>query len=379
MLIHEHTDQERIEFQLRSDSRKTPNLHNLGRLLELSTRLKEVGTSFTRNGEMRTYGYPPLDEDIQQMLHLGVEYDDLWHAFFTGRTPEVEHNLWPVLRVLKKMLQNERVAFDDRHTRLNYGYGVSRIIRLSDQYDLLREEWFQKTLGDIHPALRWHNLSVRVEIRKTPAVVGWSFIRDQNSIARKKSRQAKYLTIIAEKQPSIHNGPSLTEQEADIAYRSPLDTREAAVSSSTSMPTPAYTAAVGRPHELTTAAPVLIHDSSPLHCANTASMLLAGNYFETHTASDAHKILQRPGSRQHEHGGVLGLLVEDERRRAEERPWHAEGQQRANVQAVEEEKVTSGKIGKKSHGFKKWLRSIFENSELAQSMDRAGRNVLGDL
>jgi hypothetical protein len=191
MLIHEDTDQERIEFQLRSDSKKTPNLHSLGRLLELSTRLKEMGTSFTRNGEMRAYGDPPLDEDIKQMLHLGVEYDDLWHAFFTGRNQEVEHNLWPVLRVLKKMLQNERVALDDRHTRLNYGYGVSRIIRLSDQYDLLREEWFQKTLGDIHPALRWHEPPVRVEIRKTPAVLGWSFTRDQNSIARKTSRRAK--------------------------------------------------------------------------------------------------------------------------------------------------------------------------------------------
>ncbi|KAF1926758.1 uncharacterized protein M421DRAFT_6670 [Didymella exigua CBS 183.55] len=366
MLFNKDADKEKIEFRLRSDSKKMPNLHDLGRLLGLSNRLKEMGTSFTSNGKMQTYGNPPLHEDLEQMLHGGVEYDELWHAFFNGRNHVVETQLWPILRVLKRMLQNEGIAFDDHHTRLDYGSALPKLIRLSDQYDLLRDEWFEKTLSDIHPALRWHQAPAHVGVPITPTIKGRLFTKDklpENEIARKKSRRAKCLTIIAEKQSGLHKGLGPTIREAEDTYLSPPDRPEEMVSTTISILTTSYEPASAYPDGLTTAGPLLIHGSSPLQCANTASMLLVDDAADTRTnstESSANRELLRCGPQQCGHAGVLGWLVEDERRRTENRQRHAdEEQQRAYVPGAEEEKNTSSKKNKRSKRIRKWLRIIF--------------------
>lgn len=361
MLIHQHLDQEKIEFRLRSDSKQTPTVHDLGRLLELCSRLKEMGTSFTNKGEMQTYGNPPLNVDLEQMLHLGAEYDGLWNAFFTGRTQKVEHYLWPILRVLKKMLQNEGIMFDDHHTRLNYGSTLPKLIRLSDQYDVLREEWFEKTLSNIHPAERWPQSPAHMELPKTPITLGWDFVMDKCD-ERKNGRRANRLAVSVEKQPSMLNGPGPAIRDADTAYPSPPDTPASAVSTHGLAPIPAYSANATCQRELTTGTPVLLHGSSPLQRANTASMLLADDGSDTHTistASDAIDVLHRTEARRYEHNGVLAMLVEDERRRAEGQ-WHAEEERQCADMPVakEEKKNIKSKKSKKRKSVKKWLRTI---------------------
>jgi len=66
MLIDEHTDQGKVQFQLRCGAKNIPKLNDLGHLLELSAILKDTGVSFSKNVEMRTYGYPPLNEDLEK-------------------------------------------------------------------------------------------------------------------------------------------------------------------------------------------------------------------------------------------------------------------------------------------------------------------------
>lgn len=75
MLIQDYSNQGKVQFQFCSDAKNTPNLDDLGHLLELTASLKEMGVSFSKNGEMQTYGDPPLNEDVERMLNLGVEYD----------------------------------------------------------------------------------------------------------------------------------------------------------------------------------------------------------------------------------------------------------------------------------------------------------------
>jgi hypothetical protein len=316
------------------------------------------------------------------MLDLGAEYDALWLTFFTGRNEEVEYNLWPVPHVLKKMLQNEGVAFDDHHTRLNHGPGMAKLVRLGGSYDLLREEWFQKTLSDVHPAPRWGEPPVRTKAPKTPANLGWSFTRDESSesgLPRKNSRRTKRLTIIAEKQPSMRNVLGSTIEEEENACSLVLNTRETATNTPVSMPIIADVAAAVRPLGLGAVALALAHGPSPLQRANTASMLLADDKIRTSATSDADTTRFGPQPWRHEHTGVLGLLVDDERRRAKERQDHGDEENHSiEVRVAEEESSTSVNDGKKGKGMKKWLRSMFENSELARSMDRMGRNVGGD-
>lgn len=383
MLIQEHTHQGKVEFQLRNDAKHTPRMGDLSHLLELSVSLKEMGVSFSANGQMRTYGNPPLDEDLKRMLDLGTEYDTSWHTFFTRRKQEVEHKLWPVPHVLKKMLQNEGVAFGDRHTRLDHGLGAPKLKRLCALYDLLRKEWFQKTLSDVHPAYRWDEPPARAEAPQTPVNVGWSFTREElpeHGLPRKSSHRRERLTIIAEKQPSMHYGLGPTIQEEESADSSSLDTSKVAVSTLVSTQAMTDATAAVRPQGPTTGAQALIHGSSPLQRANTASMLLADDNLQVQiTSPGANEVVKGPGLRRHKHNGVLGLLVADERRRAKEQQARAdEESQSKEVRIAEEQDSTSVRNGKKGNAVKKWLRSMFEDSEFARSMERMGRNAGGE-
>ncbi|KAF3045399.1 hypothetical protein E8E11_007250 [Didymella keratinophila] len=372
MLIQENSGQARVEFQLRNDTNQLPNIKDLGHLLELSASLKEMGVSFSKNGQIWTCGDPPLNEDLEWMLELGTEYDTLWHTFFTGRKQEIEHKLRPIPHVLKKMLQNEGVAFDDRHTRLDHGSGTPKLMRLGGSYDLLREEWFQKTLSDVHPAFRWGGPPARAKIPKAPVNVGWSFTRDElpeYGLPRKDSHLEKRLTIIAEKQPSMRSGLSPTIQKEQNAHSSLPDAPGAAISvplETPGMPSAAAAAAV-RPLGIASTASALVYGPSPLQRANTAS--------------EAKEMLQGLRPRRQEHIGVLGQLVEDERRRAKELQGHGAvtvKKQSTEMQVAEKETLPSCKDGKKGKGVKKWLRSIFEDSEFTRSMDRMGRNAGGE-
>lgn len=280
------------------------------------------------------------------------------------------------------MLQNEGVAFDDHHTRLDYGPDWPKLISLSRMYDLLRERWFQKTLSDVHPALRWHSPSTRTGVPETPATIGWSFTTDdppEHGLPRKNSHRAKRLTIIAERQPSMRNGLGSTIQEEENTHSSPPQTPAAVVKPSVSESTMTHAAAAAYRPGLPTIAPKFVHGPSPLQHANTASMLLADDEARTQTINGADEMFQRPRPRQHEHAGVLGLLVEDERRRAKEQQRHEDKEkQSTELQVAEKENTASSKDSKKGKSVKKWLRSIFEDSELARSMDRMGPNVGGD-
>lgn len=351
MLVHGCTDQDKVEFQLRDDPERRPSLHDLGRLLEVSSHLKELGTTFTRNGEMQTYGNPHSSTFLEQMLQLGAEYDELWHAFFIGRSRESENEFGPVLQVLEKMLQNEGVQFDDHHARLNYGSALPKLIRLGDRYDSLRLEWLEETLRNIHPALRWDQAPEREEVPKAPVAIGWSFTKDEhesNELTSKKTRRAKRLMIVAEKQPSMQNGLRPVNQESTAPFPTLLGPPGVAVNASGSMSIPTDTPAIVRPHGLRRGAVEPVHGSSPLQRVNTAGVLLVDNALGTQAAtavSNGSRVPYSARPLQHEQAGVLGRSAEEERRCAEDR------------QDTVEEK-TLRKEGKKSNGVRYWFRSI---------------------
>lgn len=52
----------------------------------------------------------------------------------------MEHNLWPAPHVLRKMLQNEGVAFDELHSCLDHESDVLNLVRLGDWYGVMREK-----------------------------------------------------------------------------------------------------------------------------------------------------------------------------------------------------------------------------------------------
>ena len=164
----------------------------------------------------------------------------------------------------------------------------------------------------------------------------------------------------------MRDGLGPTIQEEDSADSSSLDTFKAAVGTLISTLAMTHATAAVRQHGLTKGAQALIHGSSPLQLANTASMLLADNRLQVQTMNaGANEVVKGPGLGRHEQTGVLGLLVEDERRRGKEQQVHTD----------QEQKSISGRKGKAA---KKWLRSVFEDSEFARSMDRMGRNAGGE-
>ncbi|KAF2627012.1 hypothetical protein BU25DRAFT_491539 [Macroventuria anomochaeta] len=356
MLIQDEPNEKKIEFTPRGTSKQAPNLDGLRQILHLRGRLQEMGTTFTAEGEMQTYGNPPLNADLEQMLRLGSIYDEQWNMFFDGsNAPEVESNLWPDLKVLKNMLQNDGVLFDDQHKRLNYGTSHPKLIRLSDQYDLLREEWIEKTIRDIHPAERPQRpCPTREEVPKAPTNLGWSFLLDndgEDELIRKKSLRSSRLTVTVDEQLSIRNGTAPTVQDAYTALSSPPITPESSTNARGITPILAFdTTALTRPRGPTIGASTLLHGPSPLQAAETARMLLRDAASETRTIStmsEVDAVKRYHEQNQHEHAGVLAPLVEDERRRAEER-------QRAEEPVVREGK----KKTKKSKGVRKWLRAV---------------------
>lgn len=223
MLVQGNSDHAKVEFILRRNSRQTPNLSDLSNILQLRGRLQEMGTTFTPEGDILTYGDPPVQAEFEQMLRLGTWYDEQWNMFFNpdSATEDATRDLWADLKVLKKMLQNEGISFDVHHKRLDYGTTHPRVIRLSDQYDVLREEWMTKTLQriplqHIHPAERSNLPSVVEEdIPTTPTNLGWNFLFDEDEVGdrdRRHDRRNSRLTItVDEREPS--NGSEWTARE----------------------------------------------------------------------------------------------------------------------------------------------------------------------
>ena len=357
MLIQDHFDQRKIEFTLQRNSKQTPNLEDLSQLMHLRGRLQEMGTAFTAEGEMCTYGNPPLNSELEQMLRLGVMYDEQWNTFFNnGKTDEADNDLWSDLKVLKTMLQKEGINFDEQHRRRNYGTSHPKLIRLSDQYDVLYEEWLNKKIYNVHPTQR-HELQrspMQMYAPKTPTNLGWKFLLDddgddEDELVRKRSRRASRLTIVVEEQANAENGPGPTLEEGDAAYWSPPATPEslASVRDFDKNPSPA--------RELTVGAPTLLHGPSHLQAGTTASMLQRDAESETRTTStvsDVNGLSQYVAVSRYENAGMLAILVDDERRCAEERE---RSNRSAAGEEIHEEEV---RRVKKSKGWRKWLRTV---------------------
>ncbi|KAF9701098.1 hypothetical protein EKO04_000423 [Ascochyta lentis] len=354
MLVQEQTDQKKIEFTLRRNSKQTPSLDDLSNILYLRGRLQEMGSTFTAEGEMLTYGNPPLNADLEQMLRLGAMYDDQWNVFFTNYEVKQDssYDLWSDLKVLKRMLQNEGIFFDDQHRRLNYGSSHPKLIRLSDQYDVIREDWLNKTMQNLHPLQR--RSPAREEIPETPTNLGWKFLfedSDEEELARKKNRRSSRLTVVVEEsQPGNGPGPMVEEDhllEVET-YPSPVTPEISKIVHDT-----AYKPLPQAPsmRSLTTGAPALLHGSSPLQATETASMLLRDVESESESANslvEANEPSHGIENRRPEQVSVLALLVEDERRRAEER-------QRGHLPDAGAE---NKKGKKKSRGLRMWLRTV---------------------
>lgn len=220
-------EKQRTHFKLTRNSKEIPSLDDLGQILEHQSRLHELGTTFSPEGEMLIYGNPTLEADLHQMLRLGSIYDEQWNRWFNGRKPQDEDSsLCADLRVQKGMLQNEGVQFDCHQRRLNYGTPNSKLIRLSDQYDVLRENWLE-TLQNIHPAFRPGFCGDQVPL--TPANLGLRLSIDSKPegkpIPRRRRRSSSpFAGVKEEEKPSLSSGPDPAHTEAVMEHISPLDT-----------------------------------------------------------------------------------------------------------------------------------------------------------
>ena len=351
MLIQDNRDQKETNFTLRRNSKQIPNLDDLSQMLHVRGRLQDMGTTSSPEGEMLTYGNPPLNAELEQMLRLGSMYDEQWNMFFRGgNTADMAGNeLWPDLKVLKKMLQNEGVSFDDTQKRLDYGTSHPKLIRLSDQYDVRYEEWLEKNILNIHPAFRPG--FVLEEVPQSPINLGWKFLLDddaEDELVRRKNRRSNRLTVVVEEQPNLHNGPGPIVQET---YPSPPVTPEASTRARDVTSIPASGSFASRhSRELSSGSPALLRDSRSLQAAETA-MLLRDAESETQImsiVSGTNEVDQCTETRRYEHAGALAMLMEDERQRAEER------QQLVDMPAIREEK----KRFKKSKRVRKWLWAV---------------------
>jgi hypothetical protein len=351
--VSEQYDQRKVEFTLQQDSKNTPTLDDLSKILHLRGRLQEMGTTFTAEGEMLTYGNPPMNEDLEQMLRLGAMYDAQWNSLFTGKdfNGSSDEDLWQDLKVLKRMLQNENIVFGDRHKRLNYGSSHPKLIRLSDQYDVLREEWLEKTVQKLRPThpSRYHVMQEKAP--QTPRNLGWKFIlddeTDQENRPEKNHYQSNRLTVVVEEQPLSSNpGTALEDREMDglsstesflsIPYRP--DNSHAypdnipQTAAETTIPT--------RSRSLTIDSSTTPHGSSQLQDSNTASVPFRDTCAENPLASHVRVGVE---DRRNGHAGILTMLFTDEERRA-------------NIAAADQERKDKEK--KKGKGVRKWLRAV---------------------
>ena len=362
MLIQDQIDQRKIEFTLHRSSKRTPNLDDLSQLLHPRGHLQEMGTTFTAKGKMYTYGNPPLNSEPEQMLRLGSMYEEQWNMFFNnGKTEESDSDLWPDLKALKKMLQNEGITFDDQHKRLNYGTSHPKLIQLSDRYDVLREEWLVKTLQDIHPAQRHENRysPVEMEVPKSPTNLGWRFLLDdggdgEDELVWKKSRRASRLTIVVEGQLDAQNGPGPIIQSTmnPLLINTPESHASTHDVTDRANPVTPRLITTMRSHRLIVSAPTLIHGSSPLQAVEAADTLLRNAESKARTistVSEVNGVSRSVEERRHEHAVVLEFLVEDERLEKE--------RQCANALCTGE-KMKAKQKPKKKKGLRKWLRAV---------------------
>lgn len=335
--------------------KQTPSREEISQMLHLRGRLQEMGTTFTNEGAMLTYGNPPQHSDLQQMFHLGQMYDEHWNRFFTSNhLIQEDSDLWPFLRVLKKMLHNEGIHFNDQHRRLDYGLSHPRLIRLSDQYDVFWQEWFSVTLKNIHPAFRSQHKPIYQGTPERSANIGWDFIydsdNDESEAARAERRSCRLPAIAEDTKSGMDNSPGLTVQKERWAADTAIAHARPALRLFPSLPDhmsgkkphsahlEEKTAASSRGQTMGANAPR--YDSSPLH--NTAA-----------TAAAARMSLR-------ERAEVCSMGTSNEqlwlgRGHTEELKSLGNNEQvHAYVQLAGE---TQGK-GKKSKGLRNWVRTV---------------------
>lgn len=171
------------------------------------------------------YGKPDLDVELQQMICLGSMYDKLWAKFFNGSEDmALDDTLWPKVKVLKRMLQNEGVQFDSQYKRLDYGASYVGLDRLSKQYDLLHAEWVEKILQNIHPAFRPGFKLEDVPARPMDPI--WVLKRDyqgEDQHIREISCRSVDLPTGDEEQSSLHHKPGSAVSKTHTECQLPLE------------------------------------------------------------------------------------------------------------------------------------------------------------
>ncbi|KAJ4311272.1 hypothetical protein N0V94_008029 [Neodidymelliopsis sp. IMI 364377] len=351
--VSEQCDRRKVEFTLHQDSKSAPTLDDLSKILHLRGQLQEMGTTFTAEGEMLTYGNPPMNEDLEQMIRLGAMYDVQWNSFFTGKDSNggSGEDLWQDLKVLKRMLQNENIVFGDQHKRSNYGSSHPKLIRLSDQYDVLREEWHEKTVQNLRPRHPSRHRVTQEKAPQTPKNLGWKFIFDdenvQANIPEKDHYQSNRLTVVVEERPLSANPglapenrevghPSSSESSPSISYR-PGSSH--AYPDSTPQTAPDTTIST-HSRGLTIDSPTTPEGLSSLQDLNTASVSFRSTCAENLIAGSIRVGVE---DRRDGHARMMTMLL-------------ADGERRANVTAVDQERKDKEK--KKEKGLRKWLRAV---------------------
>jgi hypothetical protein len=153
-------DEQRAELQLYGTEEQMSTLQDLSELLYTRGRLQELGCTFTDLGELITHGNPPNLGESEALLRLGPIYDEQWASFFSptdSRFINNDPNMWSDMRTLKRVLENEGVAFDAQYRRLSGGDGSSKMSRLCTAYDDIQKLWWAaQPLVHIPPSIDKH-------------------------------------------------------------------------------------------------------------------------------------------------------------------------------------------------------------------------------
>lgn len=250
------------------NSSRIPNRDDLKHILHLRGRLQAIGCLFDADGEIQGFGHPSSEEEIGTMLRLGALYDRKWSLFFDR---PLSSDIGPDICVLKRVLENEGVLFNDRHKRLAYGDCHPELQRLCGWYDVLMEEWMIKTMENVHPALRerrsFENGNEEQSLAdQTQSVSGgkWS---EQDC----REHRSHTLVPVMEGNTNAYREPELPVEKSNTPPRSPPAILHSEPPHTLTPPTRPRTRP--RPFMLEATSP-LLHGPGTLQIAGTASIYL---------------------------------------------------------------------------------------------------------
>ncbi|KAF3003078.1 hypothetical protein E8E13_007663 [Curvularia kusanoi] len=291
-------------YPLRAQDRET-----LAQFLLFRGCLQQMGVTFSPDAELVTYGNPASKAEFEQMLRLGPLYEEKREQYFGPSNADSDRTtaLWPDIRVLKRMLQNEGIRFDSMHNRLDHSGRDPKVDRLCTQYDGLLNKWIVQT-RNVHPAFRRSLEDERVfesvpqNSRHEPTVprnLGWSFIGSDNGresvVVGGDNRCSSRLTYVTENSEPTEEQDA-AQQPCEVQTSSESVDQDVHMAPTHLRSVPKSSPARRRPPPLTlylpAPTPPLPHGSSPVQ--------------------------QDSWRRRHDHGGTPRVMATVGRRRVDE-------------------------------------------------------------